>query len=132
LEAAHDSIATVTLLIPIFLKAPADGILRIDSVLQSELTLDWAKIPKLKIDPAKIRINAELAPALGSAADMSKAVSIDLEKIPEAFRLQRLLFLASRKAFLNMESKIIFSARKNALPGSTLKQCTSKAYLRGS
>jgi type III restriction enzyme len=80
------------------------NILRIDSVLQSELTLDWAKIPKLKIDPAKIRINAELAPALGSAADMSKAVSIDLEKIPEAFRLQRLLFLASRKAYLNMES----------------------------
>lgn len=80
------------------------NILRIDTVLQTELTVDWDDIPKLKIDPAEIRITADLAPALGSAADLSKAVSIDLEKIPEAFRLQRLLFLAARKAFLNMEA----------------------------
>lgn len=44
-----------------------------------------------------------MAPALGGAADLAKAVSIDLEKLPEEFRLQRLLFVAARKAFETLQ-----------------------------
>ncbi|HLS99199.1 MAG TPA: DEAD/DEAH box helicase family protein [Porticoccaceae bacterium] len=79
------------------------NVLRVDVVVRPELTIDWAKIPVLKLDPAEIHVTAELAPALGGAADLAKAVTIDLEKLPEEFRLQRLLFLAARKAFAELK-----------------------------
>jgi type III restriction enzyme len=74
------------------------NVLRVDVIVRPELTVDWSKMPPLKIDPAQVVVTADLAPALGGAADMSKAVSIDLEAIPEEFRLQRLLFRAAHKA----------------------------------
>src|SRR5690606_32663860 len=46
---------------------------------------------------------AEVAPALGGAANLSKAVSINLEAIPEEFRLQRLLFRAAQKAMNRLQ-----------------------------
>ena len=75
------------------------NVLRVDQVLRAELHADWSLMPALKLDPAQIHVSADLAPALGAAADLAKAVSIDLEKLPEEFRLQRLLFVAARKAF---------------------------------
>jgi type III restriction enzyme len=79
------------------------NVLRVDVVVRPELMVDWVKMPPLRIDPAQVHVSAELAPALGGAADLSKAVSIDLEALPEEFRLQRLLFLAARKALAAME-----------------------------
>jgi type III restriction enzyme len=79
------------------------NVLRVDFVIRPELTLDWSKMPTLKLDPAQIHVSAEMAPALGGAADLAKAVSIDLEKLPEEFRLQRLLFVAARKAFETLQ-----------------------------
>lgn len=78
------------------------NVLRVDTVVRPELAVDWSAVPPLKIDPAQVHVSADLAPALGGAADLSKAVSIDLEALPEEFRLQRLLFLAARKAFETM------------------------------
>ena len=63
------------------------------------LDVDWSKVEPLKLDPATTPITAELAPALGGASDLSKVQTIDLEKLPEEFRLQRLVFQAARKAF---------------------------------
>ena len=74
------------------------NVVRVDTVVRPELVVDWSRMPPLKLDPARLHVSAELAPALGGAADLSKAVSIDLERLPEEFRLQRLLFLAARKA----------------------------------
>lgn len=74
------------------------NVLRIDVVVQPELVMDWDQVTPLKIDPAQVHVSADLAPALGGTADITKAVSIDLEKLDEEFRLQRLLFLAARKA----------------------------------
>jgi type III restriction enzyme len=85
------------------------NVLRVDTVVKPALGVDWTKMPVLKLDPANIRISADLAPALGGAADMAKAVSIDLEKIPEEFRQQRLLFVAARKAFNAIESQFVGS-----------------------
>jgi type III restriction enzyme len=89
------------------------NVLRVDTVVSPILTVDWSRMPALKLDPANIRVSADLAPALGGAADMGKAVSIDLEKIPEEFRQQRLLFVAARKAFAAMSSQ--FSGSKEVL-----------------
>ena len=79
------------------------NVLRVDVVVRSELTLDLTHVPRLKIDPAQVHVSADLAPALGGAADLAKAVSIDLEQLPEEFRLQRLLFLAAHQALGSME-----------------------------
>ncbi len=79
------------------------NVLRVDIVVKPVLAVDWEKMPILKIDPAQIHVSADLAPALGGAADLSKAVSIDLAKLPEEFRPQRLLFVAARKAFAEMK-----------------------------
>ncbi len=81
------------------------NVLRVDCVVRPVLVLDWAKMGILSLDPAQTHVSADLAPALGGAADMSKVVSIDLEKLPEEFRLQRLLFVAARKAFAAMEGR---------------------------
>lgn len=79
------------------------NVLRVDFVVRPELVIDWSKVPPLKLDPAQIHVSADMAPALGGATDLAKAVSIDLEKLPEEFRLQRLLFVAARKAFESLQ-----------------------------
>jgi type III restriction enzyme len=78
------------------------NVLRVDVVTRLDLAMNPDMKP-LKIDPAQVHVSAELAPALGGAADLAKAVSIDLEKLPEEFRLQRLVFLAASKALATME-----------------------------
>lgn len=79
------------------------NVLRVDFVVRPELVVDWSKVPPLKLDPAQIHVSADMAPALGGAADLAKAVSIDLEQLPEEFRLQRLLFVSARKAFETLQ-----------------------------
>lgn len=78
------------------------NVLRIETVVRSELTMDWNKVEPLVLDPVSTPISAELAPALGGATDMGKVTEIDLEKLPEGFRLQRLVFRAARKAFAEL------------------------------
>ncbi len=75
------------------------NVLRIDILVRPTLVVDWDKVGDLTIDPAHTPISAEIAPAVGGATDWNKIHEIDLEKIPEAFRLQRLTFNAARKAF---------------------------------
>ncbi len=81
------------------------NVLRVDCVVRPELVVDWGGVAVLKLDPTQTHVNADLAPALGGAAELSKAVTIDLEKLPEEFRLQRLIFVAARKAFATMASQ---------------------------
>lgn len=52
-------------------------------------------MPALVLDPASTPIRAELAPALGRATDLGKVTAIDLERLPDGFRLQRLVFQAA-------------------------------------
>jgi type III restriction enzyme len=79
------------------------NVLRIESVLRPTLVVDWTQVEPLKLDPASTPISAEVAPAVGGASDLSKVHVIDLEKLPEEFRLQRLLFRAARKAFEDLQ-----------------------------
>ncbi|PNU20419.1 type III restriction endonuclease subunit R [Geothermobacter hydrogeniphilus] len=78
------------------------NVLRIDRVVRPVLSVDWKSVEVLTLDPAQTPISAELAPAVGGVADLSKVSKIDLEALPEGFRLQRLTFLAARKAFAAM------------------------------
>jgi type III restriction enzyme len=74
------------------------NVLRIDPIVRPVLTVNWDKVGVLELDPAQTPISAEIAPALGGATDWNKIHVIDLEKLPEEFRLQRLVFKAARKA----------------------------------
>ncbi len=80
------------------------NVLRIESVVKPELTVDWRKVEILTLDPVATVISAEIAPALGGAADMSQVTAIDLSLLPEEFRLQRLTFVAARKGFAELKS----------------------------
>ncbi len=81
------------------------NVLRVDTVVRPELTVDWKKVDILTLDPAATIISADVAPAVGGATDMSKVHSIDLEKLPDDFRLQRLTFKAARKAFEELRGR---------------------------
>lgn len=78
------------------------NVLRIETVVKPQLTIAWYHVPILTLDPASTPISAELAPALGGATDMGKVTAIDLEQLPDDFRLQRLVFKAARKAFAQL------------------------------
>jgi type III restriction enzyme len=81
------------------------NVLRVESVVQPKLAVAWSKVDILRLDPATTPISADLAPALGGAMDMSKVSSIYLEKLPEGFRLQRIVFQAARKGFSTLRGR---------------------------
>jgi len=74
------------------------NVLRVDTVTSQRLTVDWSEVEPLVLDPAQTIVTADIAPAVGGVADLAKVSTIDLEKIPEGFRLQRLIFRAAHKA----------------------------------
>lgn len=81
------------------------NLLRVDTVVRPALSVQWSKVPDLQLDPAQTVITAELAPAVGGATDLSKTTHIDLSKLPEEFREQRIVFQAARKAFDQLAGK---------------------------
>ncbi len=81
------------------------NILRIDTVVATRLTVDWNQVPSLRLDPAATPVSADLAPAVGGATDLSQVKTIDLEKLPEEFRLQRLIFKAAAKTCAQMQER---------------------------
>lgn len=89
------------------------NVLRVDTVVRPELRVDFSEVDILKLDPAQTVVSAEIAPALGGAAYFSQAVEINLEKIPDGFRLQRILFRAASKAFDEMQHQ--FSGNREHL-----------------
>jgi type III restriction enzyme len=89
------------------------NVLRVDQVVRPQMVVEWSKIPALTIDPSKVALHADIAPALGGAADWSQIVTIDLEKLPEEFRLQRLVFKAAQKAFEQLQDQ--FQGQKEYL-----------------
>jgi type III restriction enzyme len=89
------------------------NILRVDAIVRPQLVVEWSTLDTLKIDPATARIHADIAPALGGAAAWDQVRSIDLEKLPDEFRLQRLIFRAAQKAFDQMAGR--FKGRREYL-----------------
>ena len=81
------------------------NLLRVDMIVKPALSVQWSMVSDLALDPAKTVITAELAPAVGGATDLSKTTNIDLSKLPEEFREQRIVFQAARKAFDQLSGK---------------------------
>jgi type III restriction enzyme len=81
------------------------NVLRVDVVVRPTLTLDWNAVEPLRLDPANTPLRAEIAPAIGGATAFDQIVEIDLEKLPDEFRRQRLIFKAARKAVEAMRGR---------------------------
>ncbi|MBX3691719.1 DEAD/DEAH box helicase family protein [Dokdonella sp.] len=79
------------------------NVLRVDPVVKPVLAVRWDEVTPLELKPEETPISADIAPALGGATDWSRIHVIDLELLPEHFRLQRLIFLAARKAHDRMQ-----------------------------
>jgi type III restriction enzyme len=81
------------------------NVLRVDIVVRPLLVMNWSSVDAITIDPAQIPIAVEIAPALGGAAQWNSIRNIDLEQLPDEFRLQRLIFRAARKVFEQLEGQ---------------------------
>ncbi|MCD6706818.1 MAG: DEAD/DEAH box helicase family protein [Thiobacillus sp.] len=81
------------------------NVLRVETVMRPVLTLDWDAVEPLRLDPAHTPLIAEIAPAIGGATAWDQIQTIDLEKLPDEFRQQRLVFKAARKAFDALQAR---------------------------
>lgn len=95
------------------------NVLRVDTVLKPVLAVDWEKMAPLPIDPAQVPLRTDIAPAIGGAADWDKITVIDLEKLPEEFRMQRLVFKAAEKALA--ETERTFTGTRPYLAGQLIR-----------
>lgn len=95
------------------------NVLRVDTVLKPVLTVDWGRMDPLPIDPAQVPLRTDIAPAIGGAADWDKITVIDLEKLPDEFRFQRLVFKAAEKALT--ETERTFTGTRTYLAGQLIR-----------
>jgi type III restriction enzyme len=78
------------------------NVLRVDPVVRPELSVRWHEVEVLRLEPQHTPITADFAPALGGATDWSRIHTVDLTRLPEEFRLQRLLFQAAQRVYDQM------------------------------
>jgi type III restriction enzyme len=91
------------------------NVLRVDTVVRPVLMLDWDVLEPLRLDPAHTPLIADIAPAIGGATAWDQIQTIDLEKLPDEFRQQRLIFKAARKAFDMLQGRFTGSREYLAL-----------------
>ncbi len=68
------------------------NILRVDTIYQSKLTLDYSSIKPIEIDPSDTITQAELGGVIESDVTPSALSDVDLKKYAENFRLQSVIF----------------------------------------
>lgn len=81
------------------------NVLRIETVVRPQLSIDWSIVPTLTLNPEKTPISVDLAPALGGSTHLGKRTEINLEDLPDGFRIQRLVFQAVRKTFAELRKR---------------------------
>ncbi len=75
------------------------NVVRVESVLKATLEVDWSAVTPLAMKPELTPTAAEMAPTLAGIQDVTKIGMIDLTQHAERFRMQQLVFHASRKAY---------------------------------
>jgi type III restriction enzyme len=79
------------------------NVVRVERVLQPVLTVDWSKVDSLELDAAKTARVAEMAPVLEGKPDVSRIDRIELERLAQEFRTQRIVFETARDVFNQMQ-----------------------------
>ncbi len=78
-------------------------VVRIDHVMRPILSLDLDKVTPLYLDASQIAKIAELAPIVEGKPDLSKIAAIDLERLAQEFRTQRIIFETARDVYDQMQ-----------------------------
>ncbi len=89
------------------------NIIRIDHVYRPRLWLDWDKVKPLQLNASQTAKLAELAPILEGKPDVTKLAQIDLERLAQEFRTQKIIFEAARDVYEQMEKE--WKGNKEAL-----------------
>lgn len=98
------------------LKIDWPHVLRVDYQLKYFLTLDWDKLGKLTLSPSDAPTVVEVAPVIDGQPRIDKLTALDLEKLAEEYRLQRLKLQAA----VNLQEQ--FGKNWEGDPGSHISQ----------
>ena len=78
------------------------NIIRIDHVYSPQLHIDLKKVKTLNLNAYETTTLAEIAPIVDGRADVSKISEIDLQKLGEKYRYQKIIFTTARDVFDQM------------------------------
>jgi type III restriction enzyme len=79
------------------------NVVRIDHIYRPQLSLDWHKVKPLELDASQTAQVAELAPIVEGKPDVTKIAAIDLERLAQEFRMQRIIFETARDVYDQMQ-----------------------------
>jgi len=90
------------------------NIIRIEAVFKPRLILDWDKVKPLELNASDTPQVAEMAPTIDGKQDLTKIKEIDLQKLGEKYRYQRIIFEAAAENYERM-SKSWKGSKQNLL-----------------
>jgi len=102
-------------------------VVRIERFFQPILTVNWANVPPLELDAAQTAQVAELAPVLEGKPDVTHISRIELERLAQEFRTQRIIFETARDVFDQMKQAL--TPGIPASPASARRNRTSMSAL---
>jgi type III restriction enzyme len=79
------------------------NIIRIDTVFRPRLSLDLGKVRPLELNAFETTLLAEMAPVVEGRPDVTKITEIDLEKLGQVNRMQRIIFRAAIDNYETMQ-----------------------------
>jgi len=99
------------------------NIIRIDRVMKPVLSVDIANISRLVLDASETRLTAELAPIVDGKPDLLKCTEIDLQKLDDSLRMQKIIFEVAGQTYELMQSSTSWQneATKYALFGQVIR-----------
>ena len=81
------------------------NVVRIDHEFRPRLSIDWSKVQPLQLDASHTAQVAELAPILEGKPDVTQVGRIELERLAQEFRTQRMIFEAARDVYEQMQPR---------------------------
>ncbi len=95
------------------------NVLRIDHEFRPTLTLNMDEAKPLRLDAYESPTNAQLAPIIEGKPDITKLSEIDLRKLADRFRMQRIIFSTSGHIYEQM--KLTWKGNREYLLGQVIR-----------
>lgn len=97
------------------------NILRIDRVYKPRLTLDISEIDTLTLDASETILCADLAPIIDGKTDLMQCTEIDLIKLSENLRLQKIVFETAAQVYEQLGASWQREGTKLVLLGQVIR-----------
>jgi type III restriction enzyme len=78
------------------------SVLRVEHMWTPRLSLDWARVPLLRLNATDVTTLAQLAPVVEGRPDVSRISEIDLDDLARRFRMQTIVFKTAGEVFDQM------------------------------